>query len=158
MYPTGEKGNIYYSDVVLNDTKSDVFMKKYKEYIYRNAKNIQKQNTQAQFMCFNSQIKKICSDFIDINIVKENDEKLLESLNDKFCTRDLLKGVVPMLEYDEMLGSEISYMELKKKYESNSFVVQAAKGSGGSGTYYIDSQKIIGNLIEKEKNIMFRNI
>lgn len=91
MYPTGEKGNIYYSDVVLNDTKSDVFMKKY---------------------------KKICSDFIDINIVKENDEKLLESLNDKFCTRDLLKGVVPMLEYDEMLGSEISYMELKKKYES----------------------------------------
>lgn len=151
LYPTKEKGNIYYSDTLLDDTKSDKFMMNYKKYIYESAKSIQQKNCNAQFMCFNAKIRSLCSDFDDINIIKENDNQLIELLNDKFSTRELLKDNVPMLEYREMIGSEIDFTKLKKEYQTDSFVVQTANGSGGSGTYYIDSQEKVDKLIEKEK-------
>ena len=152
LYPTKEKGNIYFSDTLLNDTKSENFMAKYKKYIYKTAKGIQEKNPNAKFICFNAKIRRLCEDFSDINIVKENDEGIVDFLNDKFKTRDFIKDIVPLLEYKEISGEELNYNFLKNEFAVDKFVVQAAFGSGGSSTYFIDSQEKIDEIIDKKLN------
>lgn len=149
LYPTKEKGNIYFSDTLLADTKSEVFMAEYRKYIYKTAREIQDKNPNARFICFNAKIRRLCEGFDDINIVKENDEEIVDFLNDKFKTRDFLKDIVQLLEYKEVDGCELDYNYLKSMFNDEKFVVQAAFGSGGSSTYFIDSQEMIDKVVDK---------
>ena len=57
LYPTGEKGNIYYSNKLIDDTTSIIFMEKYKNFIYNAVMNIQNKNKNVKFLCFNEKIR-----------------------------------------------------------------------------------------------------
>ena len=124
LYPTGEKGNIYYSKKIVDRNSVD-FEKNYKEFIYKNAKKIQfDNNSNVEFICFNDKIREICSDFSDIYFVNSNDESLLKFINDKFAIRDYLNNYfdIPLLEYENNIN--IDYDELVKKYKTKKFVLQ----------------------------------
>ena len=88
LYPTLEKRNIYFSDKLINDTSSDNFFQKYHDFIYNNAKKLQMEYPETYFICFNEKIRKLCQNMNDINIIRSNDSKILDMLNDKFQTRN----------------------------------------------------------------------
>lgn len=70
----------------------------------------------------------------NVKLICVNDLKLLEILDNKIETRKLLKDIVPMLHYTDILGSEFNYEELSK--ESKELVVQHPVGSGGAKTFF----------------------
>ncbi|MBQ7140220.1 MAG: ATP-grasp domain-containing protein [Bacilli bacterium] len=152
LYPTKERGNIYFSDKVLYDTKSNDFMKTYKSYVYKTAKKIQNANVNAKFICFNEKIRKLCSDMNDINIIRSNDPELIDFLNNKFRTRDLVKDIVPIFDYYMLNEKELDYQFIKEKLNSDKFVIQAETGAGGDSTYLITNEsdmKLLDNTSKK---------
>ena len=114
LYPTKERGNIFYSNTKLEDTKSSTFLEEYKKYVYKTAKNIQENNINAKFICFNEKIRKLCSDMKDINIVKSNDSRIIDLLNNKFKTREMIGDKVPTLEYIFVNSDELNYKNITK--------------------------------------------
>lgn len=147
LYPTKEKGNNYYSAKVLEDTKSSEFMQKYHDFVYSKALELQKNNVNTYFICFNEKIRKLCSDMDNINIVRSNSSEVLDMLNNKFKTRDLVKSIVPILNYHILDDTNISYDELKQLVGNSSFVLQAESGAGGDSTYLINNSDDM-NLVE----------
>lgn len=150
LYPNREKGNIYYSDTFVKDTKSEEFLKKYKEYIYKNAIRIQQEFDNVRFFCFNPKIKKICSELKDINIIEDSIGDMTDFLNNKFESRKYVSDLVPIISYIWFEGKDINYDEIKKKLNSSRFVVQAIRGSGGDNTFLIESDDDMHKLIEKD--------
>lgn len=150
LYPNKEKGNIYYSDTFVKDTKSEEFLKKYKDYIYENAIKIQSETANARFFCFNPKIKKICSELKNINIIEDPIDDLTDFLNNKFETRKYVSNIVPTLNYIWLEGKDINYDEISKKLDSSRFVVQSVRGSGGDNTFLIESDDDMQKLIEKD--------
>ncbi len=140
LYPTKEKGNMFYSKKILNDTKSNEFMRKYHDYIHKVALEKQIQNPNSYFVCFNEKIRNLCEDMNDINIIKNNDEKILNFLNNKFLTREIAKKFMPILNY-KYLDTDETYENVTKLLSSNSFVLQADTGAGGDSTYLVNSKK-----------------
>lgn len=153
LYPIKESGNIFYSDKLIEDTKSDKFMEKYKEYIYESVKSIQNKNKNAKFICFNAKIRKLCEEMNDINIIRSNDGKVIDYLNNKFETRELFKNEVPILDYVWLHGSELDYESIKLKFNAETFVVQAETGAGGDTTYLVNSKEDLENI--KDKNTRY---
>lgn len=150
LYPTKEKGNIYYSNSKLDDTKSDNFLEEYKEYVYKTAKNIQEKNVNANFICFNEKIRKLCSDMKDINIVKSNDSNVIELLNNKFKTREMVQNEVKTLEYIYINSNELKYENLVEKLKYDKFVVQGETGAGGDSTFLVSSKEDLKKINLKE--------
>ena len=58
VYPTGEVGNIFYSDKFLGDMNSEVSLSEYKEFLCSKIQSIQEQHPESKFMYFNPKIKK----------------------------------------------------------------------------------------------------
>ena len=151
LYPTGEKGNIYYSKEPI-DRNEDDFEIKYKKFIYNAAKKIQFDNdNNVEFICFNDKIRRICSDFSDIFFVKNNDESLLNFINDKFAIRDYFKNNydMPLLEYEYINYKD--YDELVKRYNTKKFVLQEKNGAGGSTTYYVKNKEEYNKINNNNK-------
>lgn len=152
LYPNKEKGNIYYSNKYLLDTKSEIFLKKYKKYIYNTCKKIQSKNHMAKFICFNEKITKLCSDMNDINLINYNNKDIQQILNDKFKTRDLLKEEVPIIDYSFILGNNLNYDDIKNKIGASKFVIQGKVGAGGNNTYLIEKADDICKIENKNLN------
>lgn len=146
LYPTKERGNIFYSDKLVNDTTSNEFLEKYRAYIYQKAKQIQEKNPHATFICFNQKIEKLCSNMTDINIIKNNDSQLVRFLNDKFLTRNYVKNSIPILDYYFLQPNELNYDLISQKLNTNRFVIQASTGSGGDTTYLITCQEDLNSI------------
>ncbi len=151
LYPTKEKGNIYFSDKLLEDSKSDLFMREYKDYVYSTARNIQNLNCNAKFICFNEKIRKLCSDMTDINIVRSNDPNVLDFLNNKFKTRELVKDIVPIFDYYMLDNSNLQYDYIKDVVGSDKFVIQAETGAGGDSTYLVENEKDLEEICNSGK-------
>ena len=66
-------------------------------------------------------------------LICKNKDELIKLFNNKTETRNLFKGIIPMLEYTYVLGSEFNYDKLSP--EGKTLVVQHPLGSGGSKTY-----------------------
>lgn len=130
LYPTKEKGNIYFSDQLLIDTKSDAFLENYKQFIHSKIKEI----NNGKFICFNEKTYKLCQ---DIDVIRGNDKSLVDFLNDKFATRNFVKDCVPILEYS--IFNELDYEDIKNTLGSK-FVVQGKNGSGGDNTYLVTNK------------------
>ena len=143
LYPTKEKGNIFYSNTKLEDTKSQEFLEEYKKYIYKNAKEIQEKNINAKFLCFNEKIRKLCCNMTDINIVKSNDSNIVDLLNNKFETRALVADKVPVLEYIFVNSDDLNYENITKKLKYEKFVVQGKTGAGGDSTFLVSCKEDI---------------
>lgn len=152
LYPTKERGNIYYSSEKIEDTKSDLFLEKYKKFVYMTAKEIQRKNSKSQFICFNEKIRKLCSSMDDINIVKCNDSKIIDFLNNKFETRKLVKDIIPILDYKLPENNEMTYDVIKNMVGSDKIVVQAETGAGGDSTFLVTSEKDIDGVTKGNIN------
>lgn len=146
LYPNKELGNIYYSNKLLNDTKSEDFMKKYRDYIYKTILEIKKNNSNAKFIYFNSKIKKLCSDMEDVDFIEFEKSPIIDKLNNKYYTRELVKDIVPVMDYIWLDKQELKYSYIKKKLSSNKFVIQADVGAGGEETYCIAEEKDMNNV------------
>jgi len=153
LYPTGEKGNIPYSQKKLKDTKSDKFLESYKEFIRLNLNKILKNNSNVKFIVFNRKIRKLCKDIKDVNIIELNKDNTIDFLNDKFKVRDFLKDRVTIPESIKKKGSCITYGILCNQLSGNKFVIQAPTGAGGENTYLVENEKDIQKCNLKENTI-----
>lgn len=151
LYPTREKGNIYYSDKIIDDTSSKEFMDKYKKYIYKIAKEISNNNINTKFICFNKKISDLCKDMDDINIVTIDNFELTEFFNNKFKTREFVKDIVPVLDYYYLNEDDLNYDFIRNKLKSDKFVIQGETGAGGDSTYLINNENDM-KLINKCSN------
>ncbi len=99
-------------------------------------KELSKINYQAQIMAHNPKIVSKCILPSNVQLICKNEEKLLDLLDDKIKTRELLKSVVPMVEYKNMIGKDLTEMNLSDL--NKSLVIQLPYGSGGSKTFLYD--------------------
>lgn len=141
LYPTCEKGNIYFSDTVLEDTTSINFLSAYKLYIEKTVQTIIEQKGSCSLMCFNEKILKLCSDLKNIKIIKNNSKELIDFLNDKYKIREYLKDDVPILKYKNEYGNKLNFTTLKEEFSTEQLVIQGIKGAGGENTYFITSEE-----------------
>lgn len=150
LYPTKERGNIFYSNIKLEDTKTVSFLEDYKKYVYKSAKNIQEKNINAKFICFNEKIRKLCSDMKDINIVKSNDSNVIELLNNKFKTREMVADKVKVLEYIFVNSNDLNYQNIVEKLKSDKLVIQGETGAGGDSTFLVSCEDDLKKINIKE--------
>lgn len=66
-------------------------------------------------------------------LICKNSDKLIKFFNNKTDTRNLFKGIVPMLDYTYVLGKNFDYNKLSP--DEKTLVVQHPLGSGGSKTF-----------------------
>ena len=118
-------------------------MESYKKYIYKAAKDIQSKNNNSYFLCFNEKIIDLCKDMRDINILNDVKPKIKFNLNNKFETRNLVKDIVPILDYIWLDKEQLNYSNLKEKLCCDEFVIQGNIGAGGDNTYHIKSESDI---------------
>lgn len=87
----------------------------------------------------------------NVHLICKNSDKVLDILDNKFKTRELLCNIVPILDYEIYKGSNINYEKLSKK--TTEFVIQLPIGSGGAKTYLYntDTYEQIDQLIEDDK-------
>lgn len=144
MYPTNEKGNIYYSNKKIDNIESNI--SEYTKFIYENIKKIQSENSNARFIVFNEKIEKICSKMKGIEIITGNDANLIKFINNKIKIRKYLKDIVPILDYKQLDNNRCNYEEVKKMIKSNKFVIQAETGVGGNSTFLISNANDINKI------------
>ena len=78
----------------------------------------------------------------------KNSDNLINLFNNKIKTKNVLKGIVPMLDYTYVKGKDFDY----KKYNNKTIVVQHPLGSGGSKTFLCnkDNYNAVKNSLIKE--------
>lgn len=87
----------------------------------------------SEIMAHNPMLVSKCKLSDNLHLVCLNDLHLLEVLDDKIKTHELMNGIVPMLQYYTVLGKDFDYNDFCNI--SNHLVVQHPKGSGGSKTF-----------------------
>ena len=75
-------------------------------------------------------------------IICSNNQELIETLSDKFKLKKYFKAYVPVLNYKLIKGINCKLSKIKKMFNTTieDFVIQTAKGSGGSGTLIINKE------------------
>lgn len=140
LNPNKEKGNIFYTRKYIKDKSSQQFLNEYKNYIINTMGNITKEHKNTLFLAFNKKIKDLLKDEERFNILGEKDYSLIDRLNDKKYTRDLLKGKVPIIDM-KWINKQIEFNDAKKIFNSKKMVIQGKVGAGGNNTFYIDSEE-----------------
>lgn len=131
-----------------NDAKNDEIIANYQK---QQIKNILSNDPNAKFMFYN-QIMALHYFSNYPNIICLNSKDLINKLEDKLYTREYYKKIVPSLPHIILDGSDISISNLQSFFKTNNlFIIQAKKGSGGSGTllYSNDLQKELINKDDK---------
>ncbi len=139
LYPTKEKGNINFLTDVPKYNDEELFSR-YQEFCNNKIDELLYQNPNTKIMCFNKKAKKLCVKFKD-NFTQSNDDKLVDTLNNKFEIRELLKDVVPILDYFWVDDLTSTYEEIVEKLNANTFVVQGVTGAGGNTTYFVNNSE-----------------
>ncbi len=88
----------------------------------------------------------------NVYLICKNDQSTLEILDDKIQTRNLLKNVVPMLDYYTIKGQDFDYQQLCSI--SCDLVVQLPFGGGGSKTFLCNQRnnREIKSRLELQKD------
>ena len=111
-------------------------------------RELKKISEPAEIMAHNPMLVAQCQLPKNIDLVCLNDLKLLDLLNNKFKTRDLMKNIVPMLSYYMIKGSNFKYNDFCNI--SKELVIQLPNGSGGSKTFFCNSD----NYEQLEKTLI----
>ena len=133
-----------------NNEKNDAIAVEYQK---NNIAKILAKNPNARFMFYNQIIALKYYDG-ESYVICLNDKNLIEKLDNKIHMREYLKDKVPVLHHYIIPGKDISLDNLNRIFNGNhKYVIQAAKGAGGSGTlvFYSDDQK---KLINPENNYL----
>lgn len=143
---TIENNNYFDKSITLvgDNTNNNVALGKKLPFDYWNPDNVMKEidfynkelskiNFQTEIMAHNPKIVSKCTLPSNAQLICKNDETLLDILDDKIKTRELLKSVVPMIEYKNIIGIDLKNMDLNSL--DKSLVIQLPYGSGGSKTF-----------------------
>lgn len=139
LNPNKEKGNIYYTKKVVKDRTSVDFINKYRDFLIQSMENITRNHENVLFLAFNKKIKKMLESKNDFNIIGEKNYLLLDKLNDKRFTREMLNRKIPIIDV-HWINNKIGYSEAIKLTNSNKLVIQGKTGAGGNNTFYIENE------------------
>ena len=143
MYPNNEKGNIFLSNQLIEDDRSDVAVQKFRQFVFEKVEELLSFDPTIKFLIFNDKerTKQICSFINKENIIPGNSFKVLEYLNNKEKIRTKFQGIIPMLDYNWKNGYELDTPFINNVLkQKGKIVVQGEVGAGGNNTYLI--QKI----------------
>ena len=138
--PTKEKGNIYYTGNSIKNQNDTDFLYKYKAYIIKTMNDTFQKNKNSTFLVFNKKIKELLKDEKKFHILGEQNYDLINKLNDKKYTRELINDEVPSINA-KWISKKIDYDTAKKIITSKKIVIQGRNGSGGNNTFYIDNKE-----------------
>lgn len=138
LNPNREKGNIYYTKNGINDISNESFLIDYKKFLINTMKEISKNSKNVTFLAFNKKIKNLLNNENQFNILGEKDYSIIDNLNNKKYTRDLLKNKVPIINM-KWIDKKIDFDTAKKIIGSDTVVIQGKIGAGGNNTFYIDN-------------------
>lgn len=108
-------------------------------------------NEPFQIMAHDYKIVSQCAIPDNAILICKNSDELIKLLNNKIETRKLFNGIIPMLDYLYIKGSDFDYNSLKKNDET--LVIQHPIGSGGSKTFLCNKDncnKIKNKLIASD--------
>ena len=140
LNPNREKGNIYYTKKNIIDKSSESFLNDYKKFLVDTMKNITKEYKNTTFLAFNKKIKELLKGENKFNILGERDYCLIDKLNDKKYTRELIGKKVPVMNM-KWIDQKIDFDTAKKLINSKKMVIQGKVGSGGNNTFLIDNEE-----------------
>lgn len=103
---------------------------------------------EIELMAHNPHLVSKCQLPKNIKQICLNNQELLNILDNKIKTRELLRGQVPMLTYYNVLGSEFKFKNFS--HLAKKIVVQLPEGSGGAKTFLYDKTNE-KHIIEKMK-------
>ncbi len=126
---------IYGSEINYNDISQ---FKKISKFHDRCIKIFLKEDKNAKFMMYNQAGAMYMHKRKELVCV--NNLKLIEKLNNKPISRELLKDEICLLDYKYIKGRDISFELLQKLYDRKikTIVVQQPVGFGGVGTFKIN--------------------
>lgn len=101
-------------------------------------KEIAKLSEPTEIMAHNPRTLLLCTLPKYVHLICKNDESILEVLDNKIQTRNLVKNIVPMLDYHIIQGQDFEYQYLC--HISDELVVQLPTGSGGSKTFLCNKE------------------
>ena len=108
-------------------------------------------NEPIEIMAHDYKIVSQCNIPSNAKLICKNSDELIKLFNDKIKTRNLFKGIVPMLNYTYVLGSDFDYDKLSP--DKQTLVVQHPLGSGGSKTFICtkeNSAEVKNKLIKND--------
>lgn len=140
MYPNNEKGNIFFSNKVFTNDRSDTVVQNFRKFILEKVTELLSIDSNIQFMIFNDKkrTKEICDFIPKKNLIVGNSSEILEYLNSKEKIRNFFHKKIPILNSEWKYGFEIHsrftelYLSKKEK-----MVIQGEIGAGGENTYLI---------------------
>ncbi|MGN0748310.1 MAG: ATP-grasp domain-containing protein [Christensenellales bacterium] len=115
-------------------------------------KEMKQVSEEILLMAHNPQTVLKCDIPSNYQLICLNDEGVLEILNNKLKTRELLLDIVPQLKYITMKGTDISINTIQK-FTPERLVIQHPLGSGGAKTFLCDQtnfEQIKRNLLDNE--------
>ena len=106
----------------------------------------------AEIMAHNPRLLFKCDIPKNLKWICKNPQNLLDLVDNKFEARDILKNIVPILDYTNIKGQDFDYEKLSKEISKN-LVVQLPTGSGGSKTFLVNKSgnSDFLNIIEPDK-------
>ena len=148
---TIENNNFFDYSITLfgNNSKTNTSYENFLTFEYWNPDNhlkeitlynreLSKINEPAEIMGHDPLLTSQCTLPQNIQQICLNDLNLLNKLNNKFITRELLNGIVPMLKYYMVKGIDFHYSNFNKI--SQELVIQLPIGSGGSKTFFCNKE------------------
>ena len=88
-------------------------------------------------MAHNPHTVSLCSFPKCVSLICKNSSELLDTLDDKIKTREIVRGDIPMLTYHIIKGCNFDYLRLSRMLSSR-LVIQLQIGSGGAKTFLCD--------------------
>lgn len=120
------------------------------QFVARKASEIARTDLDCRFLLYDANEAELYGAEVASRTVCQNPSSLLQLLSNKFQTRQWLSDSVPILPYQMLYGSEISFASLQKSFQGTAtFVVQDSYSCGGSGTWLLtweNQSDVLGRL------------
>ncbi len=90
------------------------------------------------------------------HVICLNNQDLIEKLSNKFKLKKYFKNYVPVLDYILIKGQDLCIAKIQQELptKTSEYVIQTAIGSGGSGTFLINSKNENNLIFNKNQNYM----
>ena len=138
LYPTGEKGNIFYTTIKVEKTNTFI-SNEYKTFVITQINELRKKyDDDVCFMIINKKVLDMCKNE-SAKFITNLNIPIVDKLNDKRFTRELFEDKIPMLEYQWYQGAN-DIIDALLKSTTGELVLQKDKGAGGDSTYLIDDR------------------
>ena len=141
LYGSGIENNISYCTSRKIRINHNVFSADQSKFIDDELIRKIRDNPNVRFMSYDPNQAFYCSPDIINRTICINEKGLMEKLNDKITFRNWVKSFCEIQVSDVLSGKECTYDNLCSLLEGyDTFVIQSEYGSGGEGTFILDSK------------------